>query len=114
MFSIAIFSMLFLHITFYKGYIFSGQIHMLLWVVPILIFMTKSTVINNSKSKLLNFFIFSGTASYSIYIFYIHNITIEALFFYALLIYITGIAMYYLVEKPFQHFRKKALSSENK
>ena len=117
-YSITIFSMLFLHITFYKGYIFSGQIHMLLWVlsfIPILIFLTKSTVINNSKSKLLDFFIFTGTASYSIYlynyIFYIHKkpfgITIEALFFYTLLIYITGIAMYYLIEKPFQRLRKR-------
>lgn len=120
---LAIIIFLYLNITFYNGYILGGQLHMLLWVitfVPIFIYLTKSKMIKNSKNKLLNLFIFTGTASYSIYlynyIFYIHKKpfahNIEALIFYVLLIYLTGIIMYFLIEKPFQKLRKKILIND--
>ena len=63
------------------------------------------------------FFKFTGTASYSIYlynyIFYIHqkpfDLNLNAMIFYFLLVYIIGIFMYYLIEKPFLSLRKNLI-----
>lgn len=107
----------FLHFTFYSKYIINEQIHIFLWVIsfiPIFIYMSKSNYIEKTNNKILILFKFTGTASYSIYlynyIFYIHikpfDLSLNAIIFYFLLVYIIGISMYYLIERPFLRLRK--------
>lgn len=119
-FVLALSIFLFLNLTFYKGHLHSGQIHTLLWlcsVIGIFIFMMRCERCNNTKNKLMQLFLFTGTASYSIYlynyIYFLHakpfDTSFEAVVFYTLLVYLTGSAMYYIVEKPFQNLRKKTL-----
>lgn len=119
-----IFVAVFLHITFFYTYLINGSVHILLWTVsfiPIFIYMYKNDFINNSKNKFLQLFIFTGRASYSIYlynyIFYIHkkpiSYSLESLIFYFFLIYLIGIFMYYCVEMPFQKLRKKVINEYN-
>jgi len=115
-----IFIGVFLHISFYGDIMYTSKVDELIYLlsaIPIFIFLSNSQYLQSSKNKLLRFFIFTGTASYSIYlynyIFYIHikpfESSILAVVFYTLLVYSTGIVMYYFVEKPFQNKRKKYL-----
>lgn len=110
----------FLHFTFYSKYIINEQIHIFLWVIsflPIFIYMSKNDYIEKTNNKIMIFFKFTGTASYSIYlynyIFYIHqkpfDLNLNAMIFYFLLVYIIGIFMYYLIEKPFLSLRKNLI-----
>lgn len=117
---LTIFIFIFVNLSFCKDYVHSGQVHVFLWVisfVPIFIFLYRNKWLKNSNNKFLKLFVFTGTSSYSIYlynyIFYLHkkpfSYTIESLIFYLFLIYLTGISMYFVVEKPFQKMRKKFL-----
>lgn len=117
------FGTIFIHFTFYNGYILTGQFHMLIWTIsfiPIFLYLSKSVKLQTSENKVLKLFIFTGTASYSIYlynyVFYIHKVpfsqSIEALIFYILLVYLTGVSAYYLIERPFQNLRKKLLAKK--
>lgn len=114
---------LFLHITFYKDTIVNVQVTVFLWtlgILPLIIYLTQNRWLETTQNKVLRFFIFTGTASYSIYlynyIFYIdkkpfaHNV--EALIFYTFLIYTAGIVMYYLIELPSQKLRKNYLKKD--
>lgn len=118
----------FLNLTFLKEYILNNKIHVLLWLlcfVPIYLYLYRSESLQVTKNKILNLFIFTGTASYSIYlynyIFYIHPLpyryTADAIIFYFLLIYLTGIVMYFLVERNFQNMKEtilKRFKNDNK
>lgn len=118
----------FLNVTFLKEYMLNNKIHVLIWLIcfiPLFVYIYRLEQLQITKSKILNLFIFTGTASYSIYlynyIFYINPLpyryTLDAVIFYFLLIYLTGIAMYFLIERNFQKMKKiilRRFKSEDK
>jgi len=60
------FFLLFLHFSFYKETIISGQITMFLWTLstlPLFLYLTQNSFIENTKNNFLLFFIFTGKAS---------------------------------------------------
>lgn len=108
---------LFLFLSFYKATVINGQIHMFFWVfsiIPFFVVLSDSFFVKNSKNIIYRLFVFTGTASYSIYlynyIFYIDKkpfaYGISPLIFYLSLIYGVGIFMYYLVELPSHSLRE--------
>ena len=117
---LVIFSLAYLHLSFYRGVIYNGKLHVFiscLCFIPIFIYLYRLKALELSQNKILSVFVFTGTSSYSIYlynyVFYIdkspfaHNF--EAVVFYFLLVYLAGMAMYFLVERPFQNLREKII-----
>lgn len=114
------FSMIFLHFTFIKESFINIELNKLLWVIsfiPIFIYMSENKLIQESKNKLLSLVVFTGTASYSIYLYnYIYFITPKPIIqnfyapiFYFIFVYFIGIFMYLIIEKPIQNLKEKFL-----
>ena len=114
------FLFIFLNLTFLKEDIINIELNKILWTlifIPIFIYLSKNEYIQESKNRFLSVIVFTGTSSYSIYlynyIFYMDKKPFEYSFFaviyYFFLIYVIGILMYFIVEGPFQVMRKKYL-----
>jgi peptidoglycan/LPS O-acetylase OafA/YrhL len=116
------FIIIFLHFTFIKESLINIQLNKLLWVIfflPIFIYMSENKLIQESKNKFLSFIVYTGTASYSIYLYnYIYYITPKPIIqnfyapvFYFIFVYLIGILMYLIIEKPIQKIKQKFIKS---
>lgn len=115
-----IFIFIFINLTFVKTTFINIELNKLLWIfsfIPIYIYLSKNEFIQNSKNKFLSLVVFTGTASYSIYLYnYIYFITPKPIIqnfyapiFYFIFVYFIGIFMYLIIEKPIQNLKEKFL-----